>query len=616
MHNKSFRSDINGLRALAVLSVVIFHFDNNLLSGGFVGVDIFFVISGYLMTLVIFNARNESNNSIFSFLKKRVKRIVPALTYMIFFVLTLGFLLLSTSSYQSLGKYASSSLLFISNFFYAQETGYFDPASGDNILLHTWSLSVEWQFYIVYPILIFSLFKKSSEQKIKKILVGLTLLSFLLSIYVSSINSSLSYFMFYTRSWEMLAGGLVFLYQVNIKKNTNKKLLLTTGFIFILFSFFFVSDKMAWPNYFTAIPVIGTCFIIIANTNTKLFSNPLIQKIGLISYSIYLFHWPILVIFKKIDTPLNFISYIALTFIISYLSYTLIELRKNYKLTAVIFSLSLFISITASIDGMSFRLSEQIKNVYGGGSHLQESNGVIFKNGSGEDDVILIGDSYSQQFFSFYENEKLNFSAVTQTACITLPDYYNNETKPCKEMYEKVKSKLTTNTKTPVVIAQNWGRYEYKNKLLKKNDDSPINEINYLDILERQLIKIISENGSEREYYLIGEYQRPTYNVIECLSIERLPLGWLFKSCDSTTKRTNSEYDDMLQKLSEKFSNVHFLSPKNYFCHNDNCDIIISNNPVFFDGNHLSSIGSFAVGQFFLENIKLLKNKESNDAKF
>ena len=154
MQSMGFRSDINFLRAIAVVLVVVFHFSNVALPGGFVGVDIFFAISGYLMTGIIFSQIQKQRFSLLSFYLARAKRIIPALSVMVLSVLVYGWFYLFDVEFIKLLKHAFSSLLFYSNVVYWQEAGYFSASAHQNWLLHTWSLSVEWQFYMVYPIIL------------------------------------------------------------------------------------------------------------------------------------------------------------------------------------------------------------------------------------------------------------------------------------------------------------------------------------------------------------------------------------------------------------------------------------------------------------------------------
>lgn len=160
-----FREDINALRAIAVASVVLFHFNHDWLPGGFAGVDVFFVISGFLMTMIIVKGLEKESFSILSFYEARVRRIIPALAVLCFVLMFLGLFLLSPIDYLNLGKHSAASLTFLSNIVYWTESNYFDSSSNEKWLLHTWSLSVEWQFYLIYPVVLvlLNLFKYKME---------------------------------------------------------------------------------------------------------------------------------------------------------------------------------------------------------------------------------------------------------------------------------------------------------------------------------------------------------------------------------------------------------------------------------------------------------------------
>ncbi|HCR3457236.1 TPA: acyltransferase, partial [Proteus mirabilis] len=179
MNKSKFRLDINGIRAVAVLLVVLFHYNREFIPGGFIGVDVFFVISGFLMTGIIFRGIKSQNFSLLKFYISRGKRIIPALTAVIFAVLILGYLLIDPISYKTMGDHGIASLLFISNIIYKNEAGYFDVDSYDKYFLHSWSLSVEWQFYIIYPIALLLLSKFFSIKNLRKIIVFLVISLFL-----------------------------------------------------------------------------------------------------------------------------------------------------------------------------------------------------------------------------------------------------------------------------------------------------------------------------------------------------------------------------------------------------------------------------------------------------
>jgi peptidoglycan/LPS O-acetylase OafA/YrhL len=180
-----FRNDINGLRAFAILGVVLFHFNAQWLTGGFSGVDVFFVISGYLMTAIIFTKMDNNQFSLWAFYQSRAKRIVPPLALLCVTLLIFGWFYLYSADFKALAKHALTSITFLSNVVYANEDGYFTAAVTEKWLLHTWSLSVEWQFYIIYPLIILGLKKCMQPALVLRFLIAITLMSFLLALYGS-----------------------------------------------------------------------------------------------------------------------------------------------------------------------------------------------------------------------------------------------------------------------------------------------------------------------------------------------------------------------------------------------------------------------------------------------
>jgi len=251
----NFRLDINGLRAIAVLSVVIFHFNANWLPSGFVGVDVFFVISGFLMTGIVWTKLIENNFSFIKFYVARCQRIIPALSMLALALLIYGWFSLSPLEYKELSKHILSSLSFLSNIIYWQESGYFDSGSHEKWLLHTWSLSVEWQFYILYPIALFLLIKLLPTNTIKRFIVILTIIGFIFSAFAVKVWPNPSYYLLPTRAWEMLAGGCAYFYPISTSR-LNRKWTSNIGIVLIVTSFFCFSDQTPWPGLYALIPVI------------------------------------------------------------------------------------------------------------------------------------------------------------------------------------------------------------------------------------------------------------------------------------------------------------------------------------------------------------------------
>ncbi len=297
-----FRYDINALRALAVSAVVLYHYKADFILGGFVGVDIFFVISGYLMTNIIVGRLQKGSFNIFDFYYDRAKRIVPGLLGLCIALIFIGYLFMDPMMYNYLAYTSVSAIFFFSNIRFAEDIGYFDPQSAVKWLLHTWSLSVEWQFYLIYPVIIFSLYKFSLTRRyLAPILWLLAVYSLFLCISYSTTEPTVAFYLLPQRAWELLAGGIVAL-QFNPSKIRYlgrpflSRALLTLGFLLIIVSIYFFNYNLPWPYYWALGPVLGTCLVIAANQSEAiLFKCRFVQLIGKWSYSIYLWHWPIAV---------------------------------------------------------------------------------------------------------------------------------------------------------------------------------------------------------------------------------------------------------------------------------------------------------------------------------
>lgn len=250
-----FRKDLNGLIAIAVLAVIVFHFNHDWIPGGFSGVDVFFVISGYLMTGIIFRGLSDDNFNVLNFYHSRAKRIIPPLLFVCIIMLVIGWFFFMLIDYLTAEKHALSSMIFISNFTYWSESGYFDSDSLEKALLHTWSLSVEWQFYVIYPLMLISLSKAFGIRGAKHIILYACVAGFLFCSISTFKWATSSYFLLPARSWEMLIGGVA--YAFSMKRAKNSHLLELLGLSLILVSYLFLSDKTPWPGYMSVVPVLG-----------------------------------------------------------------------------------------------------------------------------------------------------------------------------------------------------------------------------------------------------------------------------------------------------------------------------------------------------------------------
>ena len=326
-----FREDIHGLRAWAVVAVLLFHFTLIGLPGGFAGVDVFFVISGYLMTAIIVGGYEKGNFSIWKFYMARAKRILPALLAVIAVLLILGWFWLPTPDYQALGAQSVYGMSFLSNIYYWRSAGYFDSAAEEKWLLHTWSLAVEAQFYLLYPIFIALIWK--FWKNLKAVTIGVLVLfaaSFVLNLIMTDLKPTAAFYLLPTRGWELAAGALVFLLAKQYKlPQKSLPSLFWAGWLMVIGSFFLIDESFVWPGYWAVIPVLGTSLIILANKEgCFLTNNSIAQWLGDRSYSLYLWHWPLVVAlyFESLQSDWAWvICFFTISVVLAHFSYQLIE---------------------------------------------------------------------------------------------------------------------------------------------------------------------------------------------------------------------------------------------------------------------------------------------------
>jgi peptidoglycan/LPS O-acetylase OafA/YrhL len=300
----SYRKDIDGLRAVAIILVVLFHYFPTLTQAGFIGVDIFFVISGYLISGIIYSQIATDRFSIIDFYLRRVRRIFPALITVLLTCLGVGWFILLSDEYVHLGKHTLSSALFVSNIVLMTESGYFDIASDLKPLLHLWSLGIEEQFYIVWPLIIMFFWRTKAFLPLVLIL---TCISFSLNIFLISGHPSETFYLLFTRFWELSLGGILAYAKIRGKCSFSTRInnvVSFCAFLLLAIGLLFIQKKAAYPGWWALCPVVFAVMIIIAGEkaalNKYLLSNKLIVGVGLISYPLYLWHWPLLSITKMV----------------------------------------------------------------------------------------------------------------------------------------------------------------------------------------------------------------------------------------------------------------------------------------------------------------------------
>ena len=462
----NYRPEIDGLRAIAILSVIFYHseiyiFQNKFLSGGFLGVDIFFVISGYLITSIILNEKKISGSfSLKNFYIRRLRRLMPALIVVCFTSFIAGYFILLPSGLIELSKSSIFSLFYISNFyFYFSQFTYGTESVLLKPLLHTWSLGVEEQFYIIFPIF-FLIILNQFRNKVFILLLSFLILNLIAIQFLGNLNARsiidekllfyapTKYTDFYfitSRFWELLSGSLVAYLKFNNENLFNKKYLIYNflpyiGLSIILISFLYFKFNFYHPSFFTTAPIIGTCLIILFITEKsfiyKLLSSKILVWVGLMSYSLYLWHYPLFAFNRYLTfEPNTFIRQLfvgILLFFLGYISYKYIEqpfrnkktitTRSFFNLTILTISISLFIYFF-SISKDGFLNKTQITKNYNldNGFYMREHDNFqisqTYNNFQKSDktDVLIVGNSHAEDTYEIFVWGKNNYDNLNFT---------------------------------------------------------------------------------------------------------------------------------------------------------------------------------------------------------
>lgn len=616
-----YRPEVDGLRAIAVVAVIIYHaqiriLEKLLLPGGFLGVDIFFVISGYLITYLIFKEKVSTNNFSFKdFYERRARRILPALFFMLMIMLPFSYIVLVPSDLKEYSLSNIFSIGFTSNyFFYFNEIVYGSKDGLLKPLLHTWSLGVEEQFYIFFPILMILIFNKNWS--LKKFFFSFFLFSFLLASYLSFTNMQLSFFSLPTRIWELLCGSLVayliFFNKINFVKKRLINFLSYLGMISIFLSFVLFERNTYHPSYLTIFPVIGTCLILInfnaQNIVHKILSSKIFVFVGLISYSLYLYHFPIFSLTRYYSLVAGYnlygkIAIMLVVFLISYLSYNFIEkpFRNKKKininkflsiLTLSIFLMLFFNSLILKnkIQNKKFDIVKEFSldnNIYKSEKNKYPYNDKLKKN---KINILIIGNSHSADTYIIFKelyanNDDLNFIRFnTQVRC--LKDLSENQL--CKKKLKKEKYELLKMSDY-LVFSTSW------------NEDD-------VDFLE----SILKELNHEKTKTIIMS-SSPTFHWTNVFTVldkfvlqnYKLPSPEQTKQLEEKlfTQIPNSvfERNKRLKKISKE-NGLTYLDKFKYTCdlNKKRCKILTDQyKKIYYDLGHYTLDGSFYFARLF-----------------
>ncbi len=331
--HRGYRPDIDGLRAVAVIPVVFYHAGLAGFTGGFVGVDIFFVISGFLITGIVWSELNQNRFSLQNFYVRRIKRIFPALFAVLFFTSVAAFFLLIPQDLTEFGKSVDAAILFFSNFHFLKAANYFDGPAIEKPLLHTWSLSVEEQFYAVWPLVLLLLSRIVPARRVPQIIVGLCLISLILAEARLPDHQKDAFYLPWCRGWELLLGALLAVTSVTLRPGRLASVLGAAGLAAIVAAVAFYDPSTSFPGLAAVLPCAGAALIIFSgnpvNPVSRILSFGPVRQIGLISYSLYLIHWPLFSfahLYFSQDLSLGLrLGIIALSFVLAYASWRFIE---------------------------------------------------------------------------------------------------------------------------------------------------------------------------------------------------------------------------------------------------------------------------------------------------
>lgn len=514
-----YRPDIDGLRAVAILSVVAFHAFPHWLQGGFIGVDIFFVISGFLISTIIFRSLQRGDFSFTEFYAHRIKRIFPALIVVLTACYAFGWFALLPDEFKQLGKHMAAGAGFVQNFILWQEVGYFDTVADSKPLLHLWSLAIEEQFYLIYPVLIFVAWRVGLNVLTVVLLLGL--ISFGLNILGVSANPTETFFMPQTRFWELLAGSVLaylqFFKKAKLASSMQRwafhpvvfrhppqsarrgevlnSILSVLGLLLLVAAVCFINKSKPFPGYWAVLPVLGAFLLILAGpeawANRLVLANRLMVFVGLISYPLYLWHWPILSFARIVEGEIPSreirIGAVVLSFVLAWLTYRLIEKpirfgKKNWIKTA---ALSVALVVVGCVgyntfqrNGLEFR-TKQFNNIIKAVGEWAYPGKLVAVNRDGSFDyyflqsgrpsvTLFVGDSNIEQYFPRAEaliaSDPKNTNGIifkTGGGCLAIPDQpHDVEHKHCLVLMQNAlriaKEKPEIDT---VVIGSLWFQY-------------------------------------------------------------------------------------------------------------------------------------------------------------
>lgn len=643
-----YRPDIDGLRALAVLGVVIHHAFPTLLPGGFIGVDIFFVISGYLITSILFIEDQNGNVDLTRFYLRRMRRLLPALILVLLSCLVYGWWMLLADEYQHLAKHTVGAGLFIVNFMFLGEAGYFDVSSQLKPLLHLWSLGVEEQFYLVWPFVMLWYLgtRRSWPMEIWLFFLG----SLFLCIYFTFTENTYAFYLPFTRFWELAAGGLLALWHLKHHERvetTTYLIVYVAGLLLVIIPMLLINNHLAWPGLWATLPVLGAMCLIHAGAITSIRRSCLEHSwlvwFGLISYPLYLWHWPILTfvrIERGVDLPpflalfLVFVSVLLawVTFIALELPVRKISERKTFApLAGLLFLVTLLALFVFLREGFTERASlihikineaqlagrlDDPKDSHAACMKKFELTGYVrYCDISGSDPkVALIGDSHARAMFDGLAPYMMarGESLVNLGGRLFLgidvylkgSDFEKNNNVGSQQATKMVIANHDIEHVVMFALGPAYisGRTDHVFELIGKPDIK-----NPLQVWEqgiRQTLTALVESGKKVIFVLNNP--ELTFDPRRCL---RRSFAWTnqFKhSCAITLEEflaRNDTYRNLMSSILAEYPQVKVFDMAQYLCDAAYCHAEKDGILLYRDGNHLSEAGARLMAPHLYKNI-------------
>lgn len=634
MSHIKYRPEIDGLRAVAVIPVILFHLGYSWIHGGFVGVDVFFVISGYLITLIILREQEQGAFTFRNFWLRRARRILPALASMILACMIAGFFILFRFDWKALGEQGLSVFALVANFkMWRMTSNYWAPAAHETPLLHTWSLAVEEQFYLFYPLILITILKFAKKHTFKLILT-VTILSFLLGLIATQYKPGAAFYLLPPRAWELAAGCLLALLTherpFKFKENRHASKFAGIGALTIIISYFCISEDRGFPGYQALFPVVGS-LLVIAFASTGEFTGRILAAapicyLGKISYSLYLWHWPVIVyaqtLHQQTSTVIPIVVIAGITVFLSVISYHLIEKStRTSKNWAIPVSLLAIISIAASAamyawpvhyDFSNFKqvvwngrlydvtpnqqaaqelLKERMAGITApmrqGNSRAFAERGIIKEYGGPKPEVIVFGDSHALMWSSVIDSicKELKYSVSFFAADGTSPDipvplqtkatrFFNGEE---KYLLDRARFQILNEEKPKLVILSS----KYSGLSHGQNLESLIGLISQsgakcLMIEQPPMMPF----GDRNALIYCAEIARKNGNASELI----LPIG----------EPGNWQYGrSIIENSLKKFPSASILNIANLYLKSENQVILMKEgNVLYIDDDHLSDYGA------------------------